>query len=148
MLLSNEETELVSRIRAAGYACVYAPSACVSHFVPASRLQQSWFRKRISWQAVSDLMEKPETTTAWAHRSGWKKVKEYLESLPPERRSLAGLFQPTDDPVQFKRQITALYWQTLLVLSGFELAEALGQGEARAAGHAGESLMPSEVEHA
>jgi GT2 family glycosyltransferase len=127
-LLSNEEAELASRIRAAGYACVYAPTASVSHFVPAARLTQSWFRKRIAWQAASDLMTKPESTTAWARRSGWRKVTEYLGGLPPAQRSLAGLYQPTDDPVQFKRQLTALYWQTVLALSGFELVDAPGPG--------------------
>jgi glycosyltransferase involved in cell wall biosynthesis len=147
-LVSNEESELASRIRAAGYACVYTPTASVSHLVPTSRLRQSWFRKRIAWQAASDLMTKPESMTAWAHRSGWKKVTEYLEGLPSAQRSPASLYQAVDDPVQFKRQVTALYWHTLLTLSGFELAETPGQAQATGTVNAKVAAAPTEAKYA
>lgn len=64
ILLSNEELELQSQLQKAGYKLIYCPKICVSHRVPAERLTQTWMRKRIFWQAVSDLMVAPATGAA------------------------------------------------------------------------------------
>ena len=55
-LLSNEEVELVRRIREAGGLAIYQPEAMVRHLVERRRLTQHWFRKRVAWQAVSDFL--------------------------------------------------------------------------------------------
>lgn len=52
-LLSHEESELWSRMRAAGLRTAYDPAAWVHHFVPSARLERSWFRRRIFWEGVS-----------------------------------------------------------------------------------------------
>jgi glycosyltransferase involved in cell wall biosynthesis len=119
-LVSNEETDLVARIEAAGHVRVYAPAAAVSHFVPADRLRQPWFRKRVAWQAVSELLMNPRAATARARNHAWDLLSTYLGSLPPPQRPLAGLFQPAHDPAQFSRQLDALYAHTLLALAGFD----------------------------
>jgi hypothetical protein len=58
ILLSNEELEICNSLRANGYRILYEPSARIGHVVDPIRVDQSWFRKRIFWQAVSDLLMK------------------------------------------------------------------------------------------
>jgi glycosyltransferase involved in cell wall biosynthesis len=52
-LLSHEESELWSRLQAAGFRSAYDPAVWVYHFVPAGRLHRAWFRRRIFWEGVS-----------------------------------------------------------------------------------------------
>ena len=59
LLVSNEELELQARLRAAGYRAWYSPRIRVGHRIPAERLTQSWFRRRIFWQAISSTIENP-----------------------------------------------------------------------------------------
>jgi hypothetical protein len=75
-------------------------------------------------------------------------VTEYLEGLPSAQRSPASLYQAVDDPVQFRRQVTALYWHTLLTLSGFELAETPGQAKATSTVNANVAAAPTEAKDA
>lgn len=56
VLLSNEETELGSRLRLAGYRLLYSPAIRVKHRVAKQRLTREWIRRRVFWQAVSDLI--------------------------------------------------------------------------------------------
>jgi glycosyltransferase involved in cell wall biosynthesis len=58
-LISNEETELLRRILAAGGRIVYWPEAAVQHRVPADRLTKDWFRQRAFAQGVSDMRTSP-----------------------------------------------------------------------------------------
>lgn len=53
-LLSNEESVLVERIGLKNVC--YDHTVHVHHRVSAERLQQSWFRRRVCWQAVSDVI--------------------------------------------------------------------------------------------
>jgi hypothetical protein len=59
-LLSNEEIEASERVRAMGKLAIYTPKAVVEHVIPPERLTPNWFRRRASWQAVSDLPSEPE----------------------------------------------------------------------------------------
>ena len=52
-LLSHEESDLWSRLRAAGYRAIYDPQLWVKHFVPTARLTRRWFRRRLWWEGVS-----------------------------------------------------------------------------------------------
>src|SRR5579859_6677999 len=56
LLLSNEELEIAQRIRALGFASYYEPSALIYHKVHADRISQSWLRRRVAWQAISDAL--------------------------------------------------------------------------------------------
>ena len=57
-LLGNEEIEVCDRLRGAGYSVMYEPEAIVGHVIARDRVQKAWFRKRVFWQAVSDLIQK------------------------------------------------------------------------------------------
>ena len=56
-LLSNDETPLLDEIRRQDKKIVYCGEAAVKHLVDASRLTKDWFRKRVIWQALSDIMK-------------------------------------------------------------------------------------------
>jgi GT2 family glycosyltransferase len=122
-LMSNDETELQDRIRANGGATGYAPRADVEHFVPADRLTQDWFRRRIAWQAVSDFMQSPKTMHAGA-ADAWVRLKNYLASCPPADRTMRALAIPQADPGQFAYQMSAIYETIVTLLSGQAEADA------------------------
>jgi GT2 family glycosyltransferase len=116
-LMSNDETELADRIRANGGLTGYAPRAEVEHFVPAERLTQEWFRRRIAWQAVSDFVHAPQHMQA-AAGDAWQRLKGYLASCPPADRTLRALATPQADPGRFAYQMSAVYETIVALLSG------------------------------
>lgn len=68
-LISGDETAIALKIRNAGYSIFYHPEILVNHIIPANRLTQGWFIKRLYWQGYSDalvwkIVEKP-TLQAW-----------------------------------------------------------------------------------
>jgi glycosyltransferase involved in cell wall biosynthesis len=121
-LMSNEESQLVEKIRAMGELVVYAPKASVGHLVESKRLRRSWFRKRMAWQAVSDFTLDPAASIADA-RKQWDQVARYFNRAPPLERTMRGLYYETDDPDVFRWQIGAIYSATLAMLAGFEGVE-------------------------
>lgn len=118
VLLSNEETQLLEKIRGQGKLAIYIPQASVSHLVENRRLTHAWFRQRIVWQAVSDYMMDSQTAINNA-KSGWNFVFEYLFNLPPRERTVRGLFYDTEDRQQFQEQLWALSTVTTMMLTGF-----------------------------
>jgi GT2 family glycosyltransferase len=118
-LLSNEETHLVEKIRAAGGLLIYAPEASVRHLVDERRLSPTWFIKRSAWQAISDFMMSPDTQVAQAENR-WRNVTHYFNRLPPHLRTVRGLMTENEDPEMFEAQMGAVYELTVLMLSGFE----------------------------
>lgn len=52
-LLSNEESELIARVRGQGWKVVYTPHASVLHKIPRNRISRKWLLRRIYWQGVS-----------------------------------------------------------------------------------------------
>ncbi|MGL5938807.1 MAG: glycosyltransferase [Waterburya sp.] len=118
VLLSNEETHLLEKIRAQGKLAIYIPEASVSHLVENRRLTHSWFRQRVVWQAISDYMMDSKTAISNA-KSGWNFVFEYLFNLPPRERTVRGLFYDTNDMQQFREQLWALSTVTTMMLTGF-----------------------------
>lgn len=58
-LLSCEETQLQDALREAGYVVRFITSAGVRHMVHEDRLQRNWMRSRMSWQSVSEQLQKP-----------------------------------------------------------------------------------------
>ncbi|BFM06781.1 glycosyltransferase family 2 protein [Halioxenophilus aromaticivorans] len=119
VLMSNEESQIIDFARQNNYELVYAPEAMVDHLVEEKRMTQSWFRRRVAWQAVSDF--KLDATSAQADpRKKERNIKDFLISLPPLYRNLQGMYLDLDDPDEFVWQLSAIYSYTLLTLSGFE----------------------------
>jgi glycosyltransferase involved in cell wall biosynthesis len=118
-LMSNEEAELLARIRAAGGAAVYAPDACVHHLVDPKRLTRAWFRRRAAWQAMSDFVAAPAASLADPQRR-WENLVDYFHAMPPLARTVRGLAHETDDPDLFYWQTSIYYELATLMLSGFD----------------------------
>jgi glucosyl-dolichyl phosphate glucuronosyltransferase len=117
-LLSNDETDVIERMEAKGAKLAYSPDASVSHLVPAERLTQAWFRRRVAWQAVSDyLLDSP---TLFEKAPGyWLGVTDFFARLPPQYRTPRGLYIDQPDPEMFRMQMSALYNFTVALLAGF-----------------------------
>jgi glycosyltransferase involved in cell wall biosynthesis len=121
ILLSNEEQDVLDKIRASGGLVVYAPEACVDHIIPRARLTQSWFRKRAAWQAISDYMvrgDKIDRDIA----THWNRLASYQDAVG-ERDMLAALHGNTDDAAAFRDQLKAIYDSTILSISGFKYSD-------------------------
>lgn len=55
-LLSNEEVVVQEHVHRAGFKRAYVANAAVRHQVPQGRLRRNWFRSRMAWQAVSEVL--------------------------------------------------------------------------------------------
>lgn len=124
ILLSNEESELVDAIRESGRLLVYQPKARIDHLVEAKRLERKWFRKRSSWQAVSDFMMNPDAQSKNL-KEDWENIRAFINSMPPQERNIRALKMATDDPGVFRWQLSAIYTITKLSLAGFDGLEDL-----------------------
>ncbi|RMB04765.1 glycosyltransferase [Eilatimonas milleporae] len=80
-LLSNEEIIVQKQLEAAGWTRGYCAHASVRHHVDENRLSRSWFRSRMAWQAVSEVLSHDEHPYAY----GWA-----LNSLLSAAKSLGG----------------------------------------------------------
>ena len=118
-LMSNEEKQLVERVRESGGRLIYAPDADVDHLVEPDRLTQTWFRKRAAWQAVSDYTSEPKKYSENC-AGRWKETLRYFGSLPPHERTIRGFVYDTEDPNLFRWQLGAIYTMTLMSLAGFD----------------------------
>lgn len=115
-LLSNEEIGLLERI---GHDSVtYCPSAIVLHIISSERLQQSWFRRRVYWQAVSDQI----ADIGWlSPEQAWLDLSTFIARSPAERRSVLALFQDCHDSELFALQLKAIYALITLSSQGLSL---------------------------
>lgn len=118
-LLSNEETELVKRIKNTSSICVYQPGAVVQHLVDERRLSQEWYRKRVAWQAASDFLMNPEKSILDT-KNGWGYVMQFFFSLPPKVRNIRGLYTECETSEKFKHQLASIYHITIAMLNGFD----------------------------
>lgn len=57
-LLSGEEAWLFGEMQKEGHLILYHPMMAVDHFVPASRLTESWIMKRYYSQGISNAMKR------------------------------------------------------------------------------------------
>jgi hypothetical protein len=106
-LLSNEELEATRRIRSLGYAPYYDPAVLVYHKVQPERVSQAWLRRRVAWQAISDALLPSARGRADGARN-WAAIADYGLRVPPEMRSLRGLFYDTEDAETLYRQCEAI----------------------------------------
>lgn len=122
-LLSNEENEVIAKLRAAGFDAIWAAGARVRHLVHRDRLRQGWFRRRWAWQAVSDFLCR-DSADGLEPDGYWQGLTRYFSSLSPRLRTPRGLFVEVADPDDFARQVNANYNLTMLLLLGHHVAEA------------------------
>jgi glycosyltransferase involved in cell wall biosynthesis len=109
LLLSNEELFVSDKIRALGYDVLYNPAVIVDHRVHAERATHSWLRRRVFWQAISNLFSLSTVKTAQADPDAdIHRVLDYLTRLAPRDRGPIGLFLDLDDPQLFAEQTEAL----------------------------------------
>jgi glycosyltransferase involved in cell wall biosynthesis len=121
-LLSNEEIALLSRLPAG--SIYYAGDAGVDHLIPRDRLVQSWFRKRVFWQAVSDLLTGIGTSvTAQAY---FERFASKLPRVPAQDRSYRALQRPCSTAGEFEQQLDMLY--------GLTMSQGMGLPNVAAAG--------------
>jgi len=118
-LLSNDESDVVQKLKAKGSRLIYAPDASVEHLVPSERLDQAWFRRRAAWQAVSDYLLDPAGSFEKA-ANYWPGVTNFYALLPPKYRTPRGLYVDQTDPEMVHKQMSALYNFTLALLAGFK----------------------------
>jgi glucosyl-dolichyl phosphate glucuronosyltransferase len=109
LLLSNEELFVSDKIRELGYDVLYNPEVIVNHRVHAERATHSWLRRRVFWQAISDLFTLSTVKTTQADPDAdIHRVLDYLTRLAPGERGPMGLFLDLDDPQLFTEQTEAL----------------------------------------
>jgi glycosyltransferase involved in cell wall biosynthesis len=106
-LLSGGDVYLQKQIVALGYECVYVPAMEIEHHVAASRLSQSWFRRRYYWQGVSDYVARQVEM-----KPGFRERLSCLVRLSGEimasRKMMSSLLFPTQDPSRFMLKCFAL----------------------------------------
>jgi glycosyltransferase involved in cell wall biosynthesis len=112
-LLSNDETALLEQI---GMQNVYyEPRMAVEHVIPVERLKPEWFRHRVFWQAVSDMvagLAKPGDP----HQR--KEYGEVIGRLEASRRNLNALSAEPHDFAEFQLQLRGIYLATVAFGSG------------------------------
>jgi GT2 family glycosyltransferase len=107
LLLSNEELEIMRRLRQGGFDSFYEPAAVVHHKVHADRVDQAWLRRRVAWQVISDgLSHKGEAGLDTG--KAWEAIADYALGVPPQMRNIRGLFLAVEDPDVLQRQCEAI----------------------------------------
>ena len=113
-LLSNEEGEFNSRLPQ--LSVYYCGSAVVDHLIPSERLTRDWFRKRVFWQAISDVL---------AGNIDGKMASRHFESyidglmgVPAEFRCARALFYNATEPDEFNNQLDQLFKHTVSFAHG------------------------------
>jgi len=114
-LLSNDETDVMEKVRATGRACMYCPEAVVEHVIDPTRLTRRWFRRRAAWQAVSDFIKNPVQTTAYAPAAA-----EHIRLMFKNgaRDGPMGLFRQVEDPDEFRHDVGLAYDLVVATLAG------------------------------
>jgi glycosyltransferase involved in cell wall biosynthesis len=114
-LLSNDEIEVMERMRAAGRITVYAPAATVEHVIDPARLTHDWFLRRSAWQAVSDFIQDSDRAAAYAPVAG-QHLRLLLRS--GRRRVPLGFYAATEDANEFKQDVGLTYDFVIATLNG------------------------------
>jgi glucosyl-dolichyl phosphate glucuronosyltransferase len=113
-LLSNEE---IAMLRKVGREHVYyIPDMVVEHIIPDQRLCVEWFRKRVFWQAISDVLSGEVCRTS---KQAASELFDVVARMPAEFRGHRLMsFEPADED-QLRNQLKAVYLQGLLMARGF-----------------------------
>lgn len=124
-LLSNEEVEILDKLKARGGRALYVPEMKLEHLVEPGRLTQEWFRRRMIWQATSDYLKDPETSFKNVNKHWWG-VKDYFNRVPPIERTPRGFFAEKHTADELRDQLSALYNFQMCMLAGFHGIEPGG----------------------
>ena len=112
-LLSNDETKLFEAI--GRDRIYYVPQMVVDHVIPLSRLDPQWFRKRIFWQAVSDIIA---GTTWMSLDEAYQRFADDILHVPAEYRSYRAMeFEPKSSE-DMNRQLRLIYSQVMIMMHG------------------------------
>jgi glycosyltransferase involved in cell wall biosynthesis len=57
LLICNEETSMLKRVRARNRKITYLPDMQVSHYIPSDRLTVEWVKRRARFQGISEALE-------------------------------------------------------------------------------------------
>lgn len=117
ILLSNEESALVEKLKALGYKLIYAPEARVDHLVEQKRLAPEWIRRRQAWQAVSDFIKSPDQFEG-KEEAYWGVVARFMSKSRPRHRTPAGMFADIESEELYHEQVRATYCLVSLLLMG------------------------------
>lgn len=120
VLLSNEEAHLREKIELRGYITLYAPEASVDHLVDERRLNRAWLRRRMAWQAISQVVQDDQLDEEAMERA-WDDMQSVFSHFPPHLRSVRGFFHTFAEPELNSKQIGAFYSLTMLLLGGYEI---------------------------
>jgi glucosyl-dolichyl phosphate glucuronosyltransferase len=120
-LLSNEEAALVQAVGHDGV--LYNPAAKVTHLIQPDRVAQQWFRKRVAWQAVSDVMSQADFLKSRL-RARKDRGDDALLQL-----QVAELFSEAPGYEQFEAQLERIYD----LVSASLLGRLFGPGRASSA---------------
>lgn len=113
-LMSNEESALMNAI---GHDKVfYNPKQQVLHHIPPDRLTTEWFRKRVFWQGVSDIVGNMRYLSKEVVLSDFGALQL---GLAPEDRGLGFLVRTPKSSEQFSAQLKMIYLLTMLGSDGF-----------------------------
>lgn len=112
-LLSNDETELFESI---GHESIYyIPGMSVDHIIPPSRTRPEWFRKRIFWQALSDIA----AGTLWLSADdAATRFAEDIIHVPAEYRSYRAMEFPPANSDDMNRQLRLIYSHMMIHMHG------------------------------
>jgi glycosyltransferase involved in cell wall biosynthesis len=112
-LLSNDETELFESI--GKDRIYYVPQMAVDHVIPVGRLDPQWFRKRIFWQAISDIIA---GITWLSSEDAYQRFAEDIIHVPAEFRSYRAMeFDPSSSD-DMNRQLRLIYAQVMIMMHG------------------------------
>ena len=104
-LLSNEETDFVAKLPGYPY---YLPGAAVKHRIFPERLLKSWFKKRVSWQAISDF----------AGKSGPAPEQIKYEISQLDALEVSPNFLEKNDAEIFRHELRKIYLETYRLITG------------------------------
>lgn len=112
-LLSNEETALLERLGL--HRVFYDPKMAVQHVIPVERLTTRWFRRRVYWQAISDLIAGNIRSDNTAHRREYGDVVMQIEA---RHRNLDALTYEPETYDAFRLQLRAVYLAAIVLGHG------------------------------
>jgi hypothetical protein len=118
-LLSNEE---IAMLRKVGHEKVYyIHNMVVDHIIPDERISLEWFRKRVFWQAISDVL------SGEIHKRPNQASEELFSIVaraPAECRGHRLLSYEPTNPESLKDQLDAVYNMGTLMSAGMPAASA------------------------
>jgi len=122
-LLSEEEVEVQLGLRQRGHRTFYAAAAGVDHLVHRNRLTRNYFRGRMAWQAVSELLRDPPVPHS--DRS-LQEIRTAAEKLGA--RELISKLMTSGDAQTFSAQLDFIYHLFAILLESKDLDDVSVEG--------------------